>query len=725
MSCSQIPLWIFLAAQLAAPRLLTAAETDWTPFDPGPDSFTPAELDLRFLNEAFAGENGRIAATNGVFIHSATGKEVRFWAVNGPPQLSGEELRSCARMLAKRGVNLVRIHTPVFDRQGEPDPGKIARALAIVEAMRAEGIYSLFSIYFPLWITPAPGTPWLEGYDGKRHPFAALFFNPAFQAQYRKWWTALLTARNPRTGRTLAEDPAVFALEIQNEDSFFFWTFSEQNLPDPQLRMLEGLFAAWARARHGSLEQALAKWGGALLKRDQLQEGRLAFRPLWAMFNEKTARDQDTARFLLELQMRFYRETHAFLRQLGFEGPITASNWTTASPEVFGPLEKWSYTMGDFQDRHGYFGCHHKGENAEWSIRPGHTYADRSALRFDPETPGQPRLFAHPAMEVHYDDQPSMISETTWNRPNRFRSEAPLYYAAYGALQGTDAVVHFALDGAKWAVKPNFWMQPWTLMSPALMGQFPAAALIYRLGLVRSGDLVAEVDLNKEQLLQLGGTPLPQDAALDELRLKDVPKDRELRPGQRLDPLWHYVGRTQVRFTDGPARARQADPARYIDREAQRVTSSTGELQLDYGRGCLFIDAPAAQGASGCLVAAGRISTRDLVLESRMDLGHVVAVSLDQQPLARSTRILVQAMSEERTTGFATESADRTVRRILNLGQDPWEVRNIEGLVRFNRPDAAELKVVALDHNGYRMKAAGTAAALQLQPGTVYYLVTR
>ena len=84
---------------------------------------------------------------------------------------------------------------------------------------------------------------------------------------------------------------------------------------------------------------------------------------------------------------------------LGFQGVIAASNWITASPEVFGPLEKLSYTPGDFIDRHGYFGCQHKGQFAEWSIREGHTYRDRSALRFDPEEAGKPKQFVHPVMD--------------------------------------------------------------------------------------------------------------------------------------------------------------------------------------------------------------------------------------------------------------------------------------------------------------------------------------
>jgi hypothetical protein len=445
--------WAWLASFMA-----WAAEGQaWFAFGPKPDAFADGSaIDMRFLNEGFAGEQGFIAAKDGQFIHSRTGDPVRFWAVNGPPhELTGADLRQCARMLAKHGVNLVRVHGGYFDEREEVDPAKVKHAIEIVEAMKAEGIYTHFSIYFPLWFTPKPDNPWLKGYDGKSHPFAALLFNPEFQAQYRRWWTALLTTPSPVTGKPLAEEAAVASLEMQNENSFFFWTFSEQNIPDLQLRLLEDLFGDWLVKKYGSLEAALAKWNGLKVKRDAPAEDRIGFRSLWNMFNEKTLRDQDTALFLLEVQTRFYSETYAFLRKLGFSGPITASNWATASPEVFGPLEKLSYTCGDFIDRHGYVGCNHKGENSAWSLRNGHTYTERSALRFEAEQPGKPRQFVHPAMDVHYDGKPSMISETTWERPNRYRSEAPLYLAAYGALQHSDAIVHFALDSRSWAVKPN------------------------------------------------------------------------------------------------------------------------------------------------------------------------------------------------------------------------------------------------------------------------------
>jgi hypothetical protein len=649
---------------------------------------------------------------------------VRFWAVNGPPEdLKGEELRRCAKLLAAYGVNLVRVHGAMFDRDGEVNLNKVRHAHEIVAAMKAEGIYTHFSIYFPLWFTPRADLPWLAGYDGKKHPFAALLINPDFQKKYRSWWDALLTTPVPATGKSLLEEPAVFGIELQNEDSFFFWTFDEKNVPDPQLRILETRFGEWLTKKHGSVDAALASWKGPKVRRDAPAEGRIGFRPLWSVFNEKTVRDQETAHFLLDVQTKFYQDEIAYLRKLGFQGLINCSNWATASPEIFGPLEKLSYSVGDFIDRHGYFECNHKGENAAWSIRPHHTYSDRSALRFDNASSGGPKQFVHPVMDPHYGDKPSMISETTFTRPNRYRSEAPLYFAAYGTLQDSDCIVHFAFDGANWKVKPRFWMQQWTLATPAMMGQFPAAALVYRRGLVKPGAIVAEIKLNKKDLLQLKGTPLPQDASFDELRLKDVPQGTDVRPGQRLDPLLHFAGRAHVQFTDGLGGVSLTDLKALVDRPKQTVTSTTGELKLDYGKGVLTINAPQAQGVSGAISSAGKVDLADIAITSDLDLAHILAVSLDNQPLRTSRRILLQVMSEEQTSGFKTESINATTKRITDIGRDPWQVRTLRGTVAFKRSNAERMKVTPLDFNGKPSGPAGTAREIQLQPKTLYYLI--
>lgn len=703
-----------------------AANAGWAAWNPGADEFNESVIDLRPLNEKFAGEHGAIQAKGEQFVHGSTGRPVRFWAVNGPPrELRGADLNTCARMLAKHGVNLIRIHGAVFDsKTGALNPEAVRRRQEIVGAMRNEGIYSLLSIYFPLWLTPENGPGWREGYNGREHPFALLYFEPEFQALYQSWWRELLTRPGP-SGKSLLEDPAIMALEIINEDSFFFWTFKYETVPEPQMRKLEKIFGDWAKKKHGSLEKALTAWNQQSHARDDLKEGRLGLRPLYDMVTHKSARDRDTAAFLMETQRTFYADTVRFLRGLGYKGMITASNWITANDDILGPLEKYSYMPGDFIDHHGYFGTNHRGQESGWSIREGHTYSDVSALRFDAEQPGKPKSFRHPAMDPMYNRKPSTISETTWNRPNRYRGEAPLFYAVYGALQDTDAIMHFALDSGTWSVKPGFFMQPWTLMSPTQMGQFPAAALIYRLGLVKTGDLVADLPMKLDDALALKGSKLVQQANLDELRKSDLMKGVPDVSEAGIDPLIHFVGRTNVRIDDKGGDAMIKDLAPFINRQAQTVLSSTGEVKLDYGKGVLAINAPSAQGVSGQLKLAGPLALADVIISSELELGHIIVVALDGRPLATSARMLVQAMTEEKSTNWSTQPAGEGIKRITSIGQDPWLFREIHGSVKFKRADAAQLKVTALDLNGYPVGTAGTAAEIKLLPDRVYYLIQK
>jgi len=708
--------------QVAAHRKKQAqANVGWTPWEPGKDEFGESAIDLRKLNEAFAGEHGPIIAKGERLVRSADGQQIRFWAVNGPPDnLSGRDLAHCARMLAKHGVNMVRMHGAVFDgKTGELNPARIRRIRESVSAMKKEGIYSHLSFYFPLWLKPTNGPGWRQGYDGTMPTFALPYFEPEFQKLYRSWIHALLSAKDT-DGLSLAADPAVAGVELVNEDSFFFWTFDYGKIPEPQMAKLERLFGIWAGHKYGDINSALAKWK-TRHKRDLPDRGALGFRPLYSMFSEKTLRDQDTAQFLFETQRDFYSKHIKYVRSLGFKGLITASNWTTANNEVFGPLEKSSYAAGDIIDRHGYFGTNHSGDNAAWSIREGHVYSDRSALTFDGEKPGSKKNLSHPAMDLMTNLKPSMISETTWNRPNRYRGEAPLYYAVIGALQGTDAIVHFALDGVDWSVKPQFFMQPWTLMSPTQMGQFPAAALIYRNALVSEGSLVASLPISLKDAFALKGTKLSQKANLDLLRESDVKNTAAVQDG--MDPLIHYVGKTNLAIDQADFKAVITDLTKHIDRGNQTVTSISGESRLDYGIGLLTIRAAAAQGASGNLKKAGIIDLPDLTIESDLDTGHVILVSLDGKPLKASARMLLQVMTEEKPTGFETEDAGNGILKITRLGENPWLIKEPRGKVRLKRDNAAKLTVTALDLNGYTVRDAGPGGEIRLDPKTVYYLL--
>ena len=253
-------------------QLAVAPQSDagWFAFSPPPDSFAASPIDLRSLNEKTAGDGGFIGIRDGEFIHSSTGEPVRFWGVNGPPDdlTDPGELQALVRVLAKRGVNLVRIHAADFDDAGEIDPKQVKRMIDTVAAMKSQGIYCHFSIFYYLTLLPKPGTPWLGGYDGKKHPTAALFFNPQFQEQYMKWWKAVLTTPDQRSGKRLIDDPAVASLEVLNEDSLLFWTFSRDNVPTEQWQPIETQFCTWAVHRYGSTEAAMAAWNNVAVDDD-------------------------------------------------------------------------------------------------------------------------------------------------------------------------------------------------------------------------------------------------------------------------------------------------------------------------------------------------------------------------------------------------------------------------------------------------------------------------
>ena len=104
-----------------APPVSRPAVQTWN-FVPTADSFSPeAWLDLRSLNEPVAGQTGFVGiGADGGFVRG-DGAPLRFWAVNtdvarspfvaaplGPK--TAPDLARHARFLAKRGVNMVRLH---------------------------------------------------------------------------------------------------------------------------------------------------------------------------------------------------------------------------------------------------------------------------------------------------------------------------------------------------------------------------------------------------------------------------------------------------------------------------------------------------------------------------------------------------------------------------------------------------------------------------------------
>lgn len=715
------------------------APEGWFAFDPDVDqAIEPAPLNLRFLNEKTSGEHGFIQVRGASFVHEKTGQPVRFWGVDAGAQLLRHEpaaFNRFARRLARLGVNMVRLHAPLWreDDFTKLDQAKLVKLHALVASLKTEGIYLALSTYFPLWLSPSDKIDF-PPMKGQEHPFAVPFFDQRFQDLQKSWWRAALTQPNPATGLSLVQDPTLAFIEIINEDGLLFWTFHPYlGIPEAEMSIIEKQFGDWLSGRYGGLDKALAAWGtggffarwfGGMVKGDDPPTGRIGFLTLDQIVERReTKRAQDTAEFLAHTQRTYFDRMYTFLKKdLGFRGSVSCSNWGTADARVLGPLDKVSNARCDFIDRHAYHAGPHEGARNASALSNGDRFNDAAALRFETgrgEKADDPKgvSFDLPIMDLAWNGKPSTNSAINWLPPNRFRAEMPLVTAAYGALQGSDGFAFYTTGEVDWARR----LDKFTIADPVAMGQFPAAALIFRRGLVRTAEPALRLELALAEVNALNGIPEMAPQHPEAVRTQQVGS---------IDPLAFLVGPVEVNVTKTGGRSRVTDLGKFIDRGKRVVRSATGELRWDYGRGVVTVDAPQAQGIAGFLSQAGTVGLGDVQISSPLEYGSIVVVALDERPIKTSRRLLVQVMSEDRNSGWSAPGSG--MRTIEDVGGPPLVVKNMAGKVVVRRPDAAKLPVVALDFNGRAesddAKRAASPAAMRahdvtLQPRTMYYLI--
>ncbi len=686
------------------------AAPGWFAFEPGLDEFgDDALLDLRSMNERRAGMHGPLRR-DGAKLVRGDGRPIRLWAANLSASNAGQNRASVdylARKLAKLGFNAVRYHAPLYDQDDreQVDADKLDDLHYLVHAMNRQGIYVELSFYFPLWFDArAAGLPGFDAIDNTK-PFGLIFFDEAFQRMHRNWLREMLTRPDPYAGQPLAENPGVGIVEVLNEDSLFFWTFSKKNIPPRYWRQLERRFGRWLNDRYGTIAGAYDAWGGARLDEDAGQS--MAIREAWHMTagalsgkrDAEKRRLRDQVRFLAELQRGFYEQSVRFIRSLGYEGLIAASNWKTADPGTLDRVERWTYTAADVIDRHAYIGPTHEGEGASYSVRVGHRYEDLSGLR-------HPDRFPVAAAQVA--GYPQIISELGWPQPNRYRTEWLPMSAAYAAHQGIDGLFHFAV-GSNYLLDQS--MTKFQFCSPAVAYSSPAAALIYRRGDVPTAPPAAISRIDADALFSLDPEAnVAVAAALDALRADDAPA-MDMPAASRAflaGPIARVYGNGQ------PA----LNPA---------ASALPDHLRWDIQAGRCVIDTPKARGIVGFMKTASQIALGGLTIQTHNDYGCILVVSLDDKPIETSDRLLVQAMTEERPYGFKTRGD-----RITDLGGAPFNVRHIDA--RITLPDADVSRAVALDPHGRartdQAPALGRQAAtgrvtISLVKDAIYHVVER
>jgi hypothetical protein len=712
------------------------ADDGFFAWEPEIDTFQDdALLDLRSLNESFAGVNGYVRNDGSQFV-LGDGTPVKFWAVNvssGIAGLNRKSIEYLARKLAKNGVNMVRFHSPLFD-SSDPmllDEKKLDDLLFLIAAMKNEGIYTSLSFYFPLWfdIESHYGIPGYDTINNKR-PFALLYFNERMQEIYESWLKKLLAAKSPYTNLTLAQEPAVAIIEIINEDSFFFWTFTKSNVPQVHWDHLETLFGKWLMERYGSLQKAFAEWGNLRVSGDDISQNKAAIYEAWHMTGDairqsnanKVKRVGDQVRFLTELQRSYYTKVANIIHnEFGSKSLVSPSNWHVTDPYTLDALERYTYTAGESIDKHGYFSGEHTSSDGthSYSVREGHSFKNLSALTVPESLPLQ---------FVQMNNYPHTISEIGWTNPNLYRADYAFLASAYGALQGVDAFYTFAVGGAFWDTAMN----KFALSSPVIFANFPAYALLYRRGDITEADPVIHQIIDLEDLYAMKGSGAFEAQALDELRLADVPPGSSASGEvESLDPLAFYVGKVIREFGSNTEDSKEMNLSGLINREEGTVESITQELLWNYKNGLATINTETCQGTTGFLKDSGYIKLDNIQIQSNNEYGSVIVISIDGKPLKQSNSMLIQTMTTERPYQFRASNGKEGT--ITNVGSYPFGVELIDTTVTFMLDKGHKIQAIALDENGYATERPvdyqvtdnGQRITMLLNSQSVYHILQR
>ncbi len=686
------------------------------------DQFSDKSLiDMSKLIPAPAGQFGFLKREGKELKFEKGDQPVKFWGICAGCN-TGEtsaQMAVRAHYYAKHGINMIRQH-PLFGILGPLKNGQFdAKALdgwdRWFAALKNQGIYMTWSIFYPLRITDADGYPpellkELDFNPGDKTygTYGMATFSRKLQDLEIAYAQVILNHVNPYTKLAYKDDPALAVLEVHNEDCVFFHN-PLSGLANPQTKtplhakMLRQMFCEWAKKAYGTDDALQKAWG----TKDTLANGELPLYATWQMTPARTNVDSKAKlgafiHFLTDMEREFYDRRMKEYRDAGYKAVTITTAWFTET--LAQPANLYCDSAADLIDRHNYFG----GGVGGHGISAGKVNNDTHM-----RSPGGGILSSG---FFQMEDRPFSLTEWTSCPPNQFKAEIAPLFAFYGmGLQGWDASYHFASGATRIG---DGWpgLSSYCTDTPHYIGQFPALAYALYKGHIKEAPLAAARRLKMDELFT-GDDPLGEAAAagggngFDQKQTTGVQTPNEVLA----------IGRVTVSF-DGKA-PEKTDWSKYWNKEKKTVASMTGELNWDYGNRIVTLTAPKTQAVIG--FAGG--STQELpgaTVAVKTPFVSLIFTPLDDKPLAESASILITAMAEDKQSN-TQYNADGT--QLIAIGGPPLLMEPVQATITLK--GAAPKTVEVLDiygvPNGKQVKTSGNAFTIDGTYKTYYYHVTR
>lgn len=658
----------------AAKHLVLSAGPDWQPLAFEHDVEPGSILDFSHLLDAPAGKHGPLVIRDGRFyFENQPGQRARFFGANLNFQTNYIDRSLADRLalrLARMGYNAVRIHhfdalllKPGAASSHDIDPEKLDRLDYLVSRLKAAGIHvniDLFSTrFFPAGEIDELDTRTRNGIK------PAVAVSSSAQRAWGHFARKLLTHRNPHTGLTWAEDPALVGICPVNENVLSATWTSDASIA----QLYQQRFAAWLAA------QGLGK----LSERDRS----LAF-----------------ARFLSERQLSSQAALARFLKNgIGTHAPLTDINHRDYKPLAL------VRDHLDYVDVHRYWD-HPRFVGALWDLP--YLHLDEPALAKDAELPRQ--LFPTRIAGLPY-----TVTEFNYTFPNRYRAEAGPLFGAYAAFQDWDGIWRFAYNGGL----VNHLTEPSSIVSfnssndPVATLADRLIALLFLRGDVRPSENLIAFEINPSTAF---ASPEALGSYSDDFSrlglvtgLGTVVTGNYRDTGRKLlaavtEPGGH--GTLDVpSFEETPRLPQQilaADvlPSDRFNPATRRYRSDTGELDLDVTAGRFSVVTPRTE--AFMLTRSGEVG--GTVLHVRTDGPAMVSVSaMDDHPLATSRRLLLLHLTDVQNTGTRFRTPERKI--LEEWGSTPLLVRrgSADVTLTLAAPANASIALHALSTGGKRL----------------------
>ena len=377
--------------------IVRQADETWIPMEFRNQVVPGSPLDFSFLADAPAGKYGRVKASPKGTLCFANNpeKRLKLFGVNlcfGANRMKKEFADSFAEGLVRRGYNAVRFHH-ADGGMSERIHSKLSlkadaldRMDYLLAALKKRGIYVTIDFYTSREIKEEKITPSL---------FKAMIPVSAERMDDWKDYVRLwLNHRNPYTGMTWGEDPAIVCANLVNEDYIVkYWNMNRKTE-----ELYRSLFNDWKKKN--------GYWNA-----------------------EASDKDPRFIQFLQELQQKEYSEMKRFVREeLKSELLLTSSNFENT------PLQAELRSGLDLVDNHLYHD-HPSFVKKAWSFPK--KYHQQPAIARFARLPGL-------MMPTRIFGLPFLVTEYNYCYPNEYRSEAGPLIGSYAALQDWDGLFRFA-----------------------------------------------------------------------------------------------------------------------------------------------------------------------------------------------------------------------------------------------------------------------------------------